>query len=115
SQDHFESKDVFARDAVFEAARAAGVCGDISTNATVRFAGGIGRIKTANLLDFLLEMFSQNARFNNRNEIVRIDFLDAIHPHQRERNAAATGNTSTDIAIAGASRGDWDFIFVRKG
>ena len=50
-QNDFEAEDVIAGDAVFQAARAAGVGGDVAADEIVRAAGGVGRIKQAALLD----------------------------------------------------------------
>ena len=46
-QHDFQAEDVIAGDAVFEAARAAGVGGDVAADEIVRAAGGVGRIKQA--------------------------------------------------------------------
>ena len=43
-QDDFQTEDKIAGDAVFEAARAAGVGGDVAADGAIGAAGGIGRI-----------------------------------------------------------------------
>ena len=50
-EDDFEAEHVIAGDAVFEAARAAGVGGDVAADEIVRAAGGVGRIKQSAPLD----------------------------------------------------------------
>ena len=47
-----------------------------------------------------------NARLDDRDEIRLRDFLDAIHPLDREHDAAAVGHASADVAVARAARGD---------
>ena len=55
-QHHFQAQHIIARDAVFQAARAAGVGGDVAADGAIRAAGGIGRIKQPALFDRLLQM-----------------------------------------------------------
>ena len=54
-EDDFQAEHVIAGDAVFQAARPAGVGGDVAADGTVRPAGGIGRIKQALRFDCLLQ------------------------------------------------------------
>ena len=81
-QNDFEAEDVIAGDAVFEAARAAGVGGDVAADEVVRAAGGVGRIKQAAPLDGLLKFFRVHPRLDDGDEIGGIDFADAVHALQ---------------------------------
>ena len=51
-----------------------------------------------------------NARLDHGDEIRAGDFLDAIHPLDREHNAAAIGHAAADVAVARAARSDGDAV-----
>ena len=81
-QNHFQPEHVIARDAIFQAARPAGIRGDVSTNGAIGTARGVRRIKEPLLFNRILQLRRNHARFNNRDEIGSVNFLDTIHPGQ---------------------------------
>ena len=106
SQRDFEAEHVVAGDAIFEAARATGVGGDVAAEAAIRATRGIRRIEQSLLLHGILQRLGVNARLDDGDEIRPGDFLDAIHPLDREHDAAAVGHASAHVAVARAARGD---------
>ena len=113
-QHDFEAEDVIARDAVFQTARAAGVGGDVAADEIVRAAGGVGRIKQAALFNGFLKFLRDDARLHDGDKISGVDFLDPVHAFQRKHDAAMHGHAAADIAVAGAARGDGNFVLIGK-
>ena len=103
-QDDFEAEDVIAGDAVFQAARAAGIGGDVAADEIVRAAGGVGRVKQAAPLDGFLKISGVHARLDDGDEIGGVDFPDAVHPFERKHDAAVHGHATADVTVAGAAR-----------
>src|SRR5208283_5460388 len=103
-ENDLKAENVVAGDAVLEAARPAGVGGNVAADEIVRAAGGIGRIKQTAFLDGLLQFFRDDAGFNDGDKIGGVDFLDAIHAFEREYDAAAHRHTAADVAVARAAR-----------
>ena len=103
-QCHFQTEHIISRHAVFQAARAARVGGDVAPDAAVRAAGRVGRIIKPLLLDRLVQMLRDHTRLHHRDKVVRIDLLDAVHPRQREHDAPARWNTSAHVTVARAAR-----------
>src|SRR4029077_4289309 len=56
------------------------------------------------------EFGGENARFNNGDGVGKVDFLNAIHAHKRERNPAAHRYTSPYITKSASARGDRNFL-----
>jgi len=113
-EDDFEAEDVIACDAVFEAARAAGVGDDVAANGAFTEAGGVGRIEQAALLDCILEGLGFDARLDDSDEIGRVDFFDAVEAGEGKDDTAASRDAAADVAVAGTARGDRDFVAMRK-
>ena len=82
SQNYFQPEYVIARDAIFQAARTAGIRGNVSTNGAIGTARGVRRIKEPLLFNRILQLRRNHARFNNRDKIGSVNFLDTIHPGQ---------------------------------
>ena len=113
-QDDFQTEDKIAGDAVFEAARAAGVGGDVAADAAIGAAGRIGRIVKALLFHRFLQGLQDDAGLDDRDKIAGVDFLDAVHAGQGEDNAAARRDASADVAEARPARGDGDAVAAGK-
>ena len=110
----FEAEDVIAGDAIFEAARAAGIGGDVAADEIIRAAGGVRRIKEAALLNRFLQMLRVHARLDDGDEIAGVDFPDAVHAFEREDDAAAHRHAAADVAMSGAARGDGQAMLICK-
>ena len=107
-QHDFEAEDVGAGDAVFEAAGAAGVGGDVAADAAVLQAGRIGRIKKPLRAGGGLEASGDDARLDHGDEIVSADLLDAVHAHRGKDDPPLHGHAAADVAVAGAAGGHGD-------
>ena len=57
-EDDFQAEHVIAGDAVFQAARSAGVGGDVAADEIVGAAGGVGRIKKPRFSTAVLQVFA---------------------------------------------------------
>ena len=89
-QNDFEAEDVIARDAVFQAARAAGVGGDVAADEIVRAAGGVGRIKQVSVFRRRPEIVRvMTAGWTTATKSCGVDFQNAVHAFEREHDAAA--------------------------
>ena len=110
----FQAEDVIAGDAVFQAARAAGVGGDVAADVVIRAAGGIGRIKEAVLSTASCNCFRDDARLDDGDEIVGVDFLDAVHAFERKHDAAAHRHTAADVTKARPAGGDGNAMPMAK-
>ena len=112
--DDLQTEDKIAGDAVFEAARSAGVGGDVAADGAVGAAGGIRRIVEALFFHGFLQGLQDDARLDDGHKIAGVDFLDAVHAGQGKDNAAAGGDASADVAEAGPARGDGDAVAAGK-
>ena len=89
---------------VFDAARAAGVFGDIAPQGTKFFRGWIGRIEKAEAFDLTLKISGNNARLDDGDEIFPVNFQDPIHAGKRQDDAAGHRQGAAGKAAAGAAR-----------
>ena len=51
-----------------------------------------------------MQPLENDPRFGDRHEITRVNFLDSIHPLEREHDAAADWNAAAHVAVTGATR-----------
>ena len=113
-QHNLEPEYVVARDAVLEAARAAGVGGDVAADATVRSARRVGRIIQPLGLGGVLQLRRDDAGLNHGDKVARADFADALHLGQTQRDAAVHRHAAANVAEPGAARGHRDAMPVGK-
>ena len=111
-ENNFEAEHVIARHAVFQTARAAGVGGDVSADGAIRAAGGIGGVKQSAFFDCFLQGLREDAGLNHRDEIIGVDFLDAIHVHQAKGNAAMQRHATANITKARAAGRDGKAMLI---
>src|SRR5262245_61422030 len=88
-QRDLEAKNIVTRDAVFEAAWASGVSGNVAPQRAIRATGRVRRIIEPAALDRLLQFCSQDSRFDDGHEVSCADLFDTTHPLQREYQTAA--------------------------
>jgi hypothetical protein len=110
-----EAEDVLAGDPIFEAARAAGVGGDVAPEAAIFEACGIWGIEEAFFCGGGLEVACEDARFDNGDAVGEVDFLDTVHSGDGENDAALYRDAATDVTESRAPRGDWDAVFGGEG
>jgi len=103
-----------ARDAVLQAARAAGVRGDVASELAFLEARGIGRIKEAELTRLRLKISRDDAGLHHADAVDGIDFENAVHPRERDDDAVLLRHASADVAATRAARCDGNFALVRK-
>ena len=111
-QHHLQPQDIIARDAIFQAARPAGIGSNVPAEGTVGAAGGIGRIKQSRLFYRILERFGDHPCLNHSHKIARMDLLNPIHPLQRKNDSPADGHTPADVAITRTTRGHGNSMLV---
>ena len=103
-QHGLQPEHVVAGDAVLQAARAAGVGGDVAAEAALLQAGRVGRIKPAELAHGLLQVAGGDAGFNDRDAVGGVNLLDAVHAPQRQGDATLQRHATADVTDAGALR-----------
>ena len=99
---------------ILEAAWATRVCGHVSSDAAILQARRVGRIKELLRPHRRLQLAGDHPRLDDRDRVREMDFLDLLHPLERERNPAAHRHATADITVAGAARGHRDFVFRRE-
>ena len=115
SQGHLQTQDIGAGNAVFEAAGAASIGGDVTTDGAVLVALGIGRIEEPALLNLRLEHPGNDMGLDDGDEVLTADLPDAVHPVKTHQDAAPQRNASPDIADAGTPCGDRDIVLMSVG
>ena len=109
-QHDLEPKHIVTRDAVLEAARTAGVGGNVSSDAAVRAVSRVGRIIQPIVLDSVLQLGRDDPRLNHGDEVTPADFPDALHPGQTECDTAMHRHAAADVALPRAARGHRDAV-----
>ena len=99
-----------AGDAVFEAAGAAGVGGDVAAEAAFFKGGGIGRVEPAFFAGGGLEGGGDDTGLDDGDAVSGVEFEDLVEAHQVESDAAVEGNGAADVTDAGALGGDRDLM-----
>ena len=110
----FKAQDIVAGHSILEAARAAGVGGNISAEGAIGAAGRVRRIKEANFFDCILQILGFDSGLDNGNKIAAVNFLNLLHALERNDDAAADGHATADVTIAGPARGNGDSMLVGK-
>lgn len=114
-EDDFEAEDVVAGDPVFEAARAAGVGGDIAAEGAFAEAGWVRRVVPSEFADLVLEVAGDDAGLDDGDPVGRVDLEDAVHAFHGEDDAAVDGDAAADVADAAAADGDGDLVSSGEG
>ena len=105
-QADLEAQDVFARHAVLERARPAGVRRGVAADRAHVERCRIGRIEQAAVFDGGLQLAGHDAGLDDGHEIGFVDLFDALHLLGRQHDAALDRQRAADHARAGATRRD---------
>ncbi len=103
-QDDSQAEHVVAGHAVFQAARAAGIGGDIPADGRLLDAGRVGRVEQAEFFHGRLQIGGNHSRFDGRSGVGFIDFQDMVHAGQRQDDSAPVGHRTACQARAHAAR-----------
>ncbi len=71
--------------------RSTGIGRDGAADTAIGAAGGVGRVEEAAFFDGVLECLQNHAGFGDGDEIIRVDFEDAIHPFEGQSDAPKAG------------------------
>src|SRR5947207_3293356 len=100
----FEAEDVVRGDAVLQRVRPAGVVRDVAADRARLLARGIGRVVVALRADLPREVQVHEAGLDDGDLVVLVDLEDAIHPHERDDDAALGGEAPAGEPGARAAR-----------
>ena len=103
-QHGLHTKHIVAGNAVFDGAQAPGAGNDIAANAGGLAAGGIRRIKHAQLFAFGLKLGGIDARLHHGHKILLADLHDFIHAQHGNHNARNRRHTPARKACAAPAR-----------
>jgi hypothetical protein len=82
-QHYLKPNHVITGYAVLQATRTASVCCDVAANRAILHARRVRRIKQFLRFSRRFQVGRDYARFDNRDRIGKINFIDAVHPYQR--------------------------------
>lgn len=114
-EDDLEAEDVVAGDPVFEAARAAGVGGDIAAEGAFAETCWVRRVVPAEFADLVLELAGDDAGLDDGDPVGWADLEDAVHAFHGEDDAAVDGDAAADVADPAAADGDGDLVSGGEG
>ena len=103
-QHRLEAEHVALGRAVLEGARPAGALRDVAAERAEPQRRRIGRIEQADLLDRVLQIAGDDVRLDDRQQVGFVDLEDAVHPLEREHDAAVRRDRAAGVAGAGAAR-----------
>ncbi len=103
-EDRLERQHVALRRPVFERAWTAGAFCDVPAERRLPEARRIRRIEQADLFDRVLQVAGDDVRLDAGEQIELIDLENAIHPLERQHDAAADGHGAAGISGARAAR-----------
>ena len=109
-----EADDVMTRHAVLETARAAGIGRNVSADGAIIQTRWVGRIKQPLRADRRLQLAGDHTRLDDRHGVLETDFLDAVHPRERERDSPSHRHATAHVTKAGAARGHGNLVFGSK-
>ena len=101
--DDLEAQNVIDRHAVLQRVRPTGVVGDVSPDGAGLLAGGIRRVVEALGTDRPRQVEIDQPGLDHRDLVVVVHLEHAIHPHQRQDDAALGGQTAAGETGAGAA------------
>ena len=101
-QDHLEAEDVVARRAVLERPGTAGALGDVAADHGLAQAGRIRRVEEPDALDRVLEVAGDHVRLDDGQQVRFVDLEDAVHPLERQHDAAFDGHGPAAVSRAAA-------------
>ena len=91
-QDDGQTQHVVAGHAVFQAARAAGVAGDVPADGRMADAGWVGRVEQPEFFHRSLQVRGDDAGFDVDGGIVLVDLQDAVHARQAQDDPTLEGH-----------------------
>ena len=109
-EDDLEPEHIIAGDAVFQAARSAGVRSEVAADEVVGAAGGVRRIKEPAFFHGELELFGDDGGLDDGHKVAPVDLEQAVEAFQGEHDAAAHGDAAAHIAVPGATGRDGDAV-----
>ena len=109
-----QAEHVVAGDAVLQAARAAGIGGDVAAERAFLEAGRVGRIKKSELERQGLEFTGDDARLHHGHTVRGRNFQHAIHAREGDDDAAPARHAAADVAATRSARGDGNLARVRE-
>ena len=101
-------------DTIFEAARAAGIGGNISTNRAVFQACRIWRIIEPAISHLALEIARNHAGLNDGHTVGYRDLFDPVHSGQRKSDPTLYRNAAAYISEPGSARGYRNLPLIRE-
>ena len=113
-QHHLQAQHVIRGDPVFEAARPAGVGGNIAADATFRATGRIRRIIQPTGFHFFLQLTGNDPGLNDGDKVVLMNFPNAPHAGHGQRNAAVHRHASAHVTHPARARGDRNAVAFGK-
>ncbi len=99
-----QPQDIVPGHAVLEAARAAGVLGDVAADGRGLQTGRVGRIEKAGFFRGFLQVGGDDAGLDHGQKVFLVEAQDAIHAREYEHDAAAGCQRPTGVADAGTAR-----------
>ena len=111
-QHHLEAEHVVGRHAVLQRVRAAGVVGDVAADGAGLLARGVGRVVEALRPHRPREVQVDQPRLDHGDLVVVVDLEHAVHPHQRDHEAALGGQAAAGEPGAGAARDEGHALAV---
>ena len=99
-----EPQHVLLGRAVLERARPAGALGDVPADDGLPQRRRVRRIEEPDLLDGVLEIAGDDVGFDDGDEVGFVDLEDAVHPLERDHDAAPRRDRPAGVAGAAAPR-----------
>ncbi len=103
-QHRLEAQHVLLGRPVLERARPAGALGDVAADDRLPQRRRVRRIEEPDLLDRVLEIAGDDVGFDDGDEVGFVDLEDAVHPLERDHDAAARRDRAAGVAGAAAAR-----------
>jgi len=114
-QDDLEAEHVVAGHAVLQAARAAGIGGDVAADRRLLERGRVGRVIPAHGAGRVAHVAGDGPRLDHRHAVAGVDLDDPVHVRQREHDAAMHRHAAAHVPDARPARDHGDVVGVGKG
>ena len=111
-QNDLETQDVMPGHTVFQAARAACIGCNVSTDRAVLQARRIRWIKEPTISHLALQIARNHARLDDGHAVRDRDLFDPVHSGQREGDPTLYGNAPAHISVPGPACGDRNLPLV---
>ncbi len=109
-----QAQDVIPRDAVFEAARASRVAGDVPADGRMPHAAGVRRVEQVHAFHRGLQVGGDDARLDMDDGVLPVDLQYAVHPGQREHQPTLHGDCAGGQAGTHPAGDDGQLQLVRQ-